>query len=65
MLTPETETLIIKFLLEISKKEKEVEINRQVLAQNSNFDIFQLFSYMDREKKNYIELNLQNLIYLV
>ena len=55
MLTPETETLIIKFLLEISKKEKEVEINRQVLAQNSNFDIFQLFSYMDREKKNYID----------
>ena len=55
MLTPETEKLIIKFLLEISKKEREVEINRQVLAQNSNFDIFQLFSYMDREKKNYID----------
>ena len=55
MLTNETEKLIIKFLLEIAKKEKEVEINRQILAQNSNFDIFQLFSYMDREKKNYID----------
>ena len=48
----ETQKLIIKLLLLISKKGKEVEINRKILAQNPYFDIYQLFCLMDREKKN-------------
>ncbi len=55
MFSYETQKLIIKLLLLISKKEKEVEINRQILAQNPYFDIYQLFCFMDREKKNYID----------
>ena len=55
MFSHETQKLIIKLLLLISKKEKEVEINRQILAQNPYFDIYQLFYFMDREKKNYID----------
>ena len=55
MFSYETQKLIIKLLLLISKKEKEVEINRQILAQNPYFDIYQLFYFMDREKKNYID----------
>jgi hypothetical protein len=39
MFSYETQKLIIKLLLLISKKEKEVEINRQILAQNPYFDI--------------------------
>ena len=54
MLTNETEKLIIKFLLEIAKKEKEVEINRQLLGKNIDFDVFQLYCFLDKEKKNYI-----------
>ncbi len=55
MILPETENLIIKLLLTISNKEKEIEIIREILCQNINFNPFHLFSFIDKERKNYIE----------
>ena len=59
MLSPEIENLLLKLLLTIVRKEKQVEINRQNLSQNIEFDIFQIYSYLDKGKKNCIDsLNL-------
>ena len=55
MILPDTENLIIKLLLTISNKEKEIEIIREILCQNINFNPFQLFSFIDKENKNYID----------
>ena len=55
MILPETENLIIKLLLTISNKEKEIEIIREILCQSINFNPFQLFSFIDKERKNYID----------
>ena len=43
MFSSEIENLVIKLLLTIINKEKEIEINRQILSQNIDFDIFQLY----------------------
>ena len=64
MLSSEIENLLIKLLLTIAKKEKQVEINRQNLSKNIEFDIFQLYSYIDKEKKNCIDsLNLLQILH--
>ena len=60
MLSSQINNLVIKLLLTIVNKEKEIEINRQLLAQNIDFDLFQIYSLLDKEKKNYI--NSSNLI---
>ena len=54
MLSSQIDNLIIKLLLTIANKEKDIEINRQLLAQNIDFDIFQIYSLLDKEKKNFI-----------
>ena len=40
MFSPEIENLVIKLLLTILNKEKEIEINRENLFLNKDFDIF-------------------------
>ena len=55
MFSSEIENLVIKLLLTIINKEKEIEINRQILSQNIDFDIFQLYSFLDSQKKNCID----------
>ena len=60
MLSSQIDNLVIKLLLTIANKEKDIEINRQLLSQNIDFDIFQIYSLLDKEKKNYI--NSSNLI---
>ena len=60
MFSSEIENLVIKLLLTIINKEKEIEINRQILSQNIDFDIFQLYSFLDSQKKKlyrFIEYN--------
>lgn len=59
MLSKNTLSIFCNLLLNIAQKEKQVEINRQVLCQNLNFDAYQVFSYLDQESKNYLnEINL-------
>ena len=59
MLSKNTISILCDLLINLAKKEKQVEINRQVLCQNLNFDVYQIFSYLDLESKNYLnEINL-------
>ena len=59
MLSKKTISIFCDLLLNLAQKEKQVEINRQVLCQNINFDAYQVFSYLDLESKNYLnEINL-------
>ena len=54
MISPDTESQIVKLLLTLSDYERQVEINRQVLAQNLDFDAYQAFRYIDTDDKNSI-----------
>ena len=59
MLSKNTISILCDLLINLAKKEKQVEINRQVLCQNLNFDVYQVFAYLDLESKNYLnEINL-------
>ena len=59
MLSKTTISIFCNLLKNLAEKEKLVEINRQVLCQNLNFDAYQVFSYLDLESKNYLnEINL-------
>ncbi len=53
MLSPHIENLVFKLLSKILNKEKEVEINHQLLGENKDFDVFQLYCFLDKEKKLY------------
>ena len=53
MLSNETLKLSCDLMINLSEQEKKVEINRQVLGQNLDFDAYQLFAYLDTESKNY------------
>ena len=54
MLSIETESRIAKIFLTLADKEREVEISRQVLGQNIDFDAYQAFTFIDKEAKNSI-----------
>ena len=59
MLSKNTISILSDLLINLAKKEGQVEINRQVLCQNLNFDAYQVFAYLDLESKNYLnEINL-------
>ena len=63
MISPDTENQIVKLLLTLSDHERQVEINRQVLAQNLDFDAYQAFRYIDTNDKN--SINAYNLLDLL
>ena len=60
MISPDTESQIIKLLLTLADLERQVEINRQVLSQNLDFDAYQAFRYIDTDNKN--SINSENLL---
>ena len=63
MLSEETIKLSCDLLINLAKSEKKVEINRQVLGGDLEFDAYQVFSYLDTESKNYInEVNIINFL---
>ena len=63
MIQKKLQQLLCQFLMNLSDYEKKIEISRQVLGDNSDFDAFQLFSILDSEKKNYInEINIFNFL---
>ena len=55
MLSIETEARITKLFLEISRGENTIEINRRIMANNYDFDSYQIFNYLDIENKNRID----------
>ena len=63
MLSNETLKLACDLLINLGEHEKKVEINRQVLGENIDFDAYQVFAYLDTESKNYInEINVMNFL---
>ena len=63
MLSLETETIISKFFLNIADGEKAIEIIRQVLGDQMDYDPYAVFRYLDIEDKNYIdEYNLSDFL---
>ena len=55
MLSREIQSKISDIFISLSEAERDVEITRQVLTENKDFNSFQIFCYLDSDKKNYIE----------
>ena len=56
MLSIETEARLAKLLLSLSEYERNVEISREVLSDNKDFDPYQIFLYLDYQNKNNIDI---------
>ena len=54
MLSIETEARIARIFLALAESEKAIEINRQLLSDNNEFDPYTLFTAIDIEHKNRI-----------
>ena len=56
MLSHETEEKLAKILLALSEGERSVDISRQVLQDNFDYDPFQIFNFLDNGNKNKIDV---------
>ena len=54
MISKETSALICDLLMTLSQKESKLEIIRQVIADIDEFDAYQVFTYLDKESKNFL-----------
>ena len=52
MLSIETEVRVASLLLSLAEGERNIEISRQVLSDNFDFDAYQIFKYLDVDNKN-------------
>ena len=55
MLSIETEARVVKLFINLFEGEKSVELCRENLAIQRDFDAYQIFQRVDRERKNYID----------
>ena len=55
MPSPQTESKLSHIFRTLADGERNVELNRQVLSNNPEFDSYQIFSYLDTQKKNSID----------
>ena len=55
MNSSEIEKKLAKIFIYLSIGERKTEILRQVLCENEDFNVFQLFKLLDKENKNYID----------
>jgi hypothetical protein len=55
MLSIETEARVAKLFLNLAEGEKSVEINRQVLGDQLDFDPYQAFKRLDSQGKSSID----------
>jgi hypothetical protein len=63
MLSIETESRIAKLFVNLFEGEKSVEIARNVLCDQLQFDAYHIFNRLDKEEKNYIdEYNLVDIL---
>ena len=56
MLSKETEARITRILLSIAESQRSIEINKQVLNDNFDYNPFQIFNSLDNCNKNKIDL---------
>ena len=55
MVSIETEARVARLLLALAEGERNVEISRQVLSDNYDFDAYQVFKTLDVEGKNRVD----------
>lgn len=55
MVSIESQARLAKLLLNVSDGEKAVEVTRQVLTEQLDFDCYKAFKRIDRETKNYVD----------
>ena len=55
MISIETQARLAKLLLNMADGEKSVEVTRQVLSEQIDFDCYKAFKRLDRESKNYVD----------
>lgn len=55
MLSIETEARVVKLFINLFEGERSVELCRDNLANQRDFDVYQIFQRVDRERKNYID----------
>ena len=55
MLSREFQSKISEIFTSLAEAERDVEITRQVLTENNEYDPYQIFCFLDSDKKNYIE----------
>lgn len=55
MLSIETEARVVKLFINLFEGEKSTEYSREVLANLRDFDAYQIFQRLDRERKNCID----------
>ena len=61
MISIETELKLSNIFLALAEGEKSIDINRQILVELEDFDPYQVFTYLDIEQKNHINIpDLQN-----
>ena len=55
MLSIETEARVIKLFINLFEGERTVELTRENLAIQRDFDAYQIFQRVDRERKNFVD----------
>ena len=55
MLSRKIQSKISDIFISLAEAERDVEITRQVLTENKDYNSYQIFYYLDSDKKNYIE----------
>ena len=55
MLSRETQSKISDIFITLAETERDVEITRQVLTENKDYNSYQIFCYLDLDKKNKID----------
>ena len=55
MVSIETQARLAKLLLNLADGEKSVEVTRQSLADQLDFDCYKAFKRIDRESKNFVD----------
>ena len=55
MLSREIQSKICDIFISLAEAERDVEITRQILTENKDYNSYQIFCYLDSDKKNYVE----------
>ena len=54
MISGEIQSKISEILMTLAEEERNVEVTRQVLTENKDYNPYQIFCFLDNEKKNKI-----------
>ena len=55
MLSREIQSKLSDIFISLAEAERDVEITRQVITENKDYNSYQIFCYLDSDKKNFVE----------